>query len=137
MPVKLFMIKTGQLEPISKPIFTTGDSYLVVDQAVKKIYIWLGSKCSVDEKGVAAVEARRIDDGAVFNGAAKIITYDEGDEANVVPKPVEPSFLELKVTIADEMIKKCSFCERKCEKNREEGELGVCKVGKEAVLNSA
>jgi len=80
MSLKLFMIKEGQLEPIDKPIFTKGDSYLVVDQNAKRIYIWLGSKCSVDEKGVAAVEARRIDDGQVFNGAAKIITYDEGDE---------------------------------------------------------
>ncbi len=35
----------------------------------------------MDEKGTAAVEARRIDDGKVFNGAAKIITYDQGDEA--------------------------------------------------------
>ena len=79
MSLQLFMISEGKLEPISAPIFTKGDSYLVVDQAAKRIYIWLGSKCSVDEKGVAAVEARRIDDGQVFNGAAKIITYDEGD----------------------------------------------------------
>ncbi len=63
--------------------------------------------------------------------------YDKGNEAKIVPKPVESSFLELKVTIADEMLKKCCFCERKCEKNREEGELGVCRVGKEAVVNSA
>ncbi|MCK5347258.1 MAG: hypothetical protein KAR20_27805, partial [Candidatus Heimdallarchaeota archaeon] len=79
--MRIFMIKEGALVLIQKAIFTTGDSYLVVDEPAKKIYIWLGSKCSVDEKGVAAVEARRIDDGQVFNGAAKIITYDEGDES--------------------------------------------------------
>ncbi|WP_371803390.1 hypothetical protein [Candidatus Lokiarchaeum ossiferum] len=81
MENKIFMIKEGSLELIDKPIFTTGDAYLVVNEEEKKIYVWLGSKCSVDEKGTAAVEARRIDDGKVFNGAAKIITYDEGDEA--------------------------------------------------------
>ena len=81
MKNKIFMIKEGSLVLIDKPVFTTGDAYLVVNEEEKKIYVWLGSKCSVDEKGTAAVEARRIDDGKVFNGAAKIITYDEGDEA--------------------------------------------------------
>jgi hypothetical protein len=77
--VKLYMISQGKLENIAKPIFTTGDAYLVVDETAQKIYIWLGSKCSVDEKGTAAVEARRIDD-AEFKGNAKILTYDQGDE---------------------------------------------------------
>ncbi len=81
MTIKLFMINEGAIKPIQKPIFTTGDAYLIIDELEKKIYIWLGSKCSVDEKGTAAVEARRIDDGQVFNGSAKIITYDEGDES--------------------------------------------------------
>ncbi len=62
--------------------------------------------------------------------------YDEGVQANVVPEPVTPSFLDLKVKIADEMLKECCFCERKCHENREAGELGVCKVGKEAVVSS-
>ena len=63
--------------------------------------------------------------------------YDKGNQIDIVPKPVKPSFLDLKASIADEMLKKCCFCERKCEKNRDEGELGVCKVGKDAVVNSA
>ena len=63
--------------------------------------------------------------------------YDEGVQANVVPEPVTPSFLDLKIKIVDEMLKQCCFCERKCQKNREAGELGVCKVGKEAIVNSA
>lgn len=81
MKNKIFMINEGSLELIAKPIFTTGDAYIVVNEEEKKIFIWLGSKCSVDEKGTAAVEARRIDDGSVFNGSAKIITFDEGDES--------------------------------------------------------
>jgi len=78
------MINQGQLKKLDKPVFSTGDAYLVVDKEGKKIFIWLGSKCSVDEKGTAAVEARRIDE-ADFSGAAKIVTYDEGLE--------EPEFI--------------------------------------------
>ncbi len=80
MEKQLFIVNQGNLNPITKAVFTTGDAYLVVDHTLKRIYIWLGKKCSVDEKGVAAVEARRIDDGQAFNGAAKIITIDQGDE---------------------------------------------------------
>ncbi len=81
MALILFMVKEGKLIKIDKPVFTTGDAYVAIDEPAKKIYVWLGSKCSVDEKGIAAVEARRIDDGQVFNGSAKILTYDEGDES--------------------------------------------------------
>jgi putative pyruvate formate lyase activating enzyme len=63
--------------------------------------------------------------------------YDNQSKSNVVPEPVNPSFLSLKTKIADEILKDCCFCERKCQKNRVEGELGVCKVGKEGVISSA
>jgi len=78
---KLYMVNQGELEELSKSVFSKGDAYIAVDIEGKKVYIWLGSKCSVDEKGVAAAEARRIDDSELFNGAAKIVTYDEGDES--------------------------------------------------------
>ncbi|MFX0092864.1 MAG: radical SAM protein [Candidatus Hodarchaeota archaeon] len=63
--------------------------------------------------------------------------YDERSDTGNIPKPVQNSFLDLKAKIADEMLKECCFCERKCRKNRAEGELGVCKVGKNAVVSSA
>ncbi|MFX1250480.1 MAG: radical SAM protein [Promethearchaeota archaeon] len=63
--------------------------------------------------------------------------FDKGINANVVPSPAQTSFLDLKVKIADEMLKECCFCERKCQKNRATGELGVCKVGKDAIVSSA
>ncbi|MHA2329985.1 MAG: radical SAM protein, partial [Candidatus Hodarchaeales archaeon] len=66
-----------------------------------------------------------------------VTKYDQSPDVKTVPEPVHPSFLDLKVAIADEMLKECCFCERRCEKNREIGELGVCKVGKEAVVSSA
>ena len=77
----IYMINKGKLKQMRKAVFTTGDSYIVVDKPGEKVFIWLGSKCSADEKGVAAIEARRIDDGKLFNGSAKIITFDEGDES--------------------------------------------------------
>ncbi|UYP46282.1 hypothetical protein NEF87_002567 [Candidatus Lokiarchaeum ossiferum] len=76
----IYRIDKGNLKKIARPVFTTGDSYVIVDKLHEKIYIWLGSKCSADEKGAAAVQARGIDEGDEFNGGAKILTYDEGDE---------------------------------------------------------
>ncbi|MHA2203332.1 MAG: radical SAM protein [Candidatus Hodarchaeales archaeon] len=66
-----------------------------------------------------------------------ITEYDDGDHTNKIPTSVNPSFLDLKIKIADEILKECCFCERKCLKNREAGELGVCKVGMDAVISSA
>lgn len=38
------------------------------------------------------------------------------------------SFLEIKVEIAYRMLRKCTLCERRCGVNREEGQVGVCRV---------
>lgn len=63
--------------------------------------------------------------------------YDQSEKANIIPKPVYPSFLDLKVKIADEILKECCFCERRCQIDRAAGELGVCKVGKDGIVSSA
>jgi len=81
--MKIFMIEQGNLKEISKPIFSTGDVYLIDDE--KTIYIWIGSKSSVDEKTSGAAQARTLDQQR--GGAAKIITIDQGQET--------PEFLEL------------------------------------------
>lgn len=49
----------------------------------------------------------------------------------------ELSFLDLKEHIANEMLKDCHFCERRCKVNRAEGKLGYCRLGKESILSSA
>ncbi|MFW9948015.1 MAG: hypothetical protein ACFFDX_14420, partial [Candidatus Odinarchaeota archaeon] len=56
---------------------STGDVYLLDDE--KTIYVWIGSKCSVDEKTSGAAQARNLDQ--MRGGAAKIITVDEGMES--------------------------------------------------------
>ena len=69
---------------------------------------------------------------------SKIVSeYDGGAKAKVIPDPVNPSFLDLKIAIADETLKECCFCERRCQKNRAAGELGICKVDEEAIVSSA
>ena len=74
--MKLFLINKGELVDIKNPVFSTGDVYLVDDQ--NTIYVWIGSKCSVDEKTTGAANARTLDQER--GGAAKIITIDEGQE---------------------------------------------------------
>ncbi|MEJ2278369.1 MAG: hypothetical protein P8Y70_11570 [Candidatus Lokiarchaeota archaeon] len=74
--VKLYLINKGNLNEISKPVFSTGDVYLLDDQST--IYVWIGNKCSVDEKTTGAAEARNLDQQR--GGAAKIITIDQGQE---------------------------------------------------------
>ncbi|MFX0183298.1 MAG: radical SAM protein [Candidatus Hodarchaeota archaeon] len=66
-----------------------------------------------------------------------VAQYDGGANVNVIPDPVNPSFLDLKIAIADEILKECCFCERRCQKNRAAGELGICKVDDEAIVSSA
>ncbi len=73
---KLFLINKGELNEIKNPVFSAGDVYLLDDE--KTIYVWIGSKCSVDEKTTGAANARRLDQER--GGAAKIITVDEGQE---------------------------------------------------------
>ncbi len=49
------MINKGELVEINKAVFSTGDVYLLDNDVV--IYIWIGSKCSVDEKTSGAAQA--------------------------------------------------------------------------------
>jgi Zn ribbon nucleic-acid-binding protein len=85
--MKIFMIDQGQLKEINKPVFSTGDVYIVDDQ--RTIYVWIGNKCSIDEKTAGAAHARSLDQQR--GGAAKIITVDQGQEI--------PEFIKLVNTL--------------------------------------
>jgi len=74
--MKLFLVDQGELKEISKLIFSSGDVYLL--DAEKTIFVWIGNKCSVDEKTAGAAQARTLDQQR--GGAAKIITVDQGFE---------------------------------------------------------
>jgi hypothetical protein len=79
MALQLYMVNKGKLESISKPVFTTGDAYVVIDEPGQMIYVWLGSLCSTDEKATAATSAQRFDQDK-YKGNFKIVTYDQGSE---------------------------------------------------------
>ena len=75
--MKLYLIDQGTLKEIKKNIFSAGDVYIV--DADTTIYVWIGNKCSVDEKTAGAAQARTLDQQR--GGAAKIITVDQGQES--------------------------------------------------------
>ena len=72
------------MNEIKNPVFSTGDVYLL--DAESTIYVWIGSKCSVDEKTTGAASARMLDQER--GGAAKIITVDQGQETQDFLKTV-------------------------------------------------
>ncbi|NVM35654.1 MAG: hypothetical protein HWN81_08660, partial [Candidatus Lokiarchaeota archaeon] len=84
--MKLYLIKQGNLKEINKLIFSSGDVYLLDDE--KTIYVWIGNKCSVDEKTAGAAQARTLDQQR--GGAAKIITVDQGQESREFMKAINP-----------------------------------------------
>ena len=84
--MKLLLIDKGEVKQIKKPIFSSGDVYLVDDE--RTIYVWIGNKCSVNEKTAGAAQARTLDQQR--GGAAKIITVDQGFETKEFLKLVAP-----------------------------------------------
>ncbi len=84
--MKLYLIDQGNLKEINKLIFSSGDVYLLDDEKV--IYVWIGNKCSVDEKTAGAAQARTLDQQR--GGAAKIITVDQGQESREFMKVINP-----------------------------------------------
>jgi len=48
----------------------------------------------------------------------------------------EPSLLDLKIKLTEEIMKSCELCERKCHINRMKNKQGVCRVGKECSISS-
>ncbi|KKM69521.1 hypothetical protein LCGC14_1449960 [marine sediment metagenome] len=90
--MKLYLIDQGNLKEIKKSIFSSGDVYLLDDE--KTIYVWIGNKCSVDEKTGGAAQARTLDQER--GGAAKIITIDQLQETKEFMKAVS-SFGTMKI----------------------------------------
>ena len=51
---KIFHVVKGNLVEIKSAIFADGDTYVVEDPENKMLWIWIGSKSTVDEKFAAA-----------------------------------------------------------------------------------
>lgn len=54
---------------------------------------------------------------------------DRGETSLDDIEPSKNTLLDLKLELAQEILKSCHFCERKCDVNRVEGETGTCGVG--------
>jgi putative pyruvate formate lyase activating enzyme len=52
-----------------------------------------------------------------------------------LPRP-RHSFLDVKIVIARNMLKRCELCEWRCGVNRLEGRIGICMVDREAIVHS-
>lgn len=73
---KLFIIWKGELKQVNKPVFSTGDSYLL--DAGETVFLWLGENSSTDEKESAAVEAHKLGK----DRAVQVISIDQGQESD-------------------------------------------------------
>ncbi len=64
-----------------------------------------------------------------------VIDIDEGMQRS--EESVERSFLDLKIEIAQRILKNCHFCERRCGVDRTRDRNGWCKLGAESRVSSA
>jgi len=51
-------------------------------------------------------------------------------------KPASPSYLDVKIELARKIMRRCRFCEWRCEVDRVSGQRGVCGLGDEAYVAS-
>ena len=80
MSIKVFRTEKGELIelPNFDGTFTNGDCYLVDTGEMGKIYVWLGSECSVDEKFLSSVSSTMLDQSR--GGLPDIDTIEENEE---------------------------------------------------------
>ncbi|HIE31866.1 MAG TPA: radical SAM protein [Methanosarcinales archaeon] len=55
--------------------------------------------------------------------------FDRSEKLVKRDKPNEKSLLDLKTVIADRILEKCHFCDRRCGANRRKGKFGYCRIG--------
>ncbi len=75
-------------------------------------------------------------DEAIKNFNQVVKKFDASNADIDALKFQEPSFLDLKIELANRILKSCRFCERRCGANRAEGKRGFCNLGKETRLSS-
>jgi len=69
---------------VDKPVFSTGDSYLL--DTGDAVFLWLGEASSTDEKEAAAVEAHKLE----IDRGAKVISIDQGQETDDLFNAIAP-----------------------------------------------
>jgi len=66
----------------------------------------------------------------------RIKDLDKNIEKSDDFKIVDHSLIDLKIEIAERILRKCYFCERRCMVDRKNGEKGFCGVGDKSYLSS-
>ncbi|MCS7120332.1 MAG: radical SAM protein [Nitrososphaerota archaeon] len=61
---------------------------------------------------------------------------DNGEEKVENADLPQKSLLDLKIAIANRILENCCLCNRKCGKNRLNGELGYCRCGSQMIVSS-
>ncbi|HME51174.1 MAG TPA: hypothetical protein VKM55_03070 [Candidatus Lokiarchaeia archaeon] len=98
---KLYIIWKGELKAVNKPIFSTGDSYLL--DAGEKVFVWLGENSEPDKKETAAAEAHTIEEDRKLES----ITIDQGQETDDFFNALKPlgSFRLVNKELVESMLK--------------------------------
>jgi putative pyruvate formate lyase activating enzyme len=73
---------------------------------------------------------------ALINEAELERSLDEGNLKIDALRFPEKSLLHLKNLLGRKILESCILCERKCMKNRLNGELGYCNIGEELKVSS-
>lgn len=68
----------------------------------------------------------------------ELLSQVDREEINFDELPLpSSSFFDLKIWLANNILKHCEFCERKCGADRTDGETGICGIGDTAAVSSA
>jgi putative pyruvate formate lyase activating enzyme len=61
----------------------------------------------------------------------------DGDQMDLSEMPIpEKSYLDLKIRIAEKILRNCHFCTRRCNANRIDGKSGYCMCGSQMMVSS-
>jgi len=66
-----------------------------------------------------------------------LMRIDEGDASLSEVEAPRFSYLDLKVEIADRIVRSCHLCHRRCSVDRSRGEYGFCRLGLDANVSTA
>jgi putative pyruvate formate lyase activating enzyme len=110
--------------PSSNPIYLSRYFDVVKDRLPSQFLITrsIPADFSVDQP---LEELIKLHDDLMKTFRERFTSIGRGDE---MPEPARSSLLDLKIAIAEKMLEKCIFCERRCRINRKKKMIGFCRL---------
>ena len=110
--------------PSSKPIYLSRYFDVVKDRMPSQFLITrsIPADFAVEQ---SLEELQKLHDNSMKTFRDRFSSIRCGDE---IPEPAGPSLLDLKIAIAEKMLEKCIFCERRCRINRKKKMIGFCRL---------